>query len=75
MIPMRRNSIAFVTFIAVAMIAGAAEAGKHSAIKTSNEIVNYRAGGYPISIRKPPGPKVGRTVPLRRGVVGTFKWP
>ncbi len=72
---MRMYSIAFVTFIAVAMIAGAAEAGKHRGIKTTNEIVNYRAGGNPISIRKPPGPKVGRTVPLRRGVVGTFKWP
>ena len=74
-IPMRMNSIAFVTFMAVAMIAGAAEAGKHSGIKTTNGIANYRAGGNPISIRKPPVPKVGRTVRLRRGVVGTFKWP
>jgi hypothetical protein len=74
-IPMRMNSIAFVTFMAVAMIAGAAEAGKHSGIKTTNGIVNYRAGANPISIRKPPGPKVGRNVPLHRGVVGTFKWP
>ena len=74
-IPMRMNLIAFVSFIAVAMIAGAAEAGKPSGIKTTNEIVNYRAGGNPISIRKPPGPKVGRSVPLRRGTVGTFKWP
>jgi len=72
---MRMNSIAFVTFIAVVMIAGAAEAGKHSRIKTTNEIVNYRAGGNPISVRKLPGHKAGRTVPLRRGVVGTFKWP
>ncbi len=75
MIPMRMYSIAFVTFIAAAMIAGAAEAGKHDRLKTTNEIVNYRAGGNPISIRKPPGPRVGRTVPLRRGVIGTFKWP
>jgi hypothetical protein len=72
---MRMNLIAFVTFMAVAMIAGAAEARKHSRIKTTNEIANYRAGGNPILIRKPPVPKVGRTVPLRRGVVGTFKWP
>jgi len=74
-IPMRMSSIAFVTFMAVAMIASAAEAGKHHGIKTTNEIVNYRAGGSHISLRKPPGPKVGRTVPLRRGVVGRFKWP
>lgn len=72
---MRMNSIAFVIFIAGAMIAGAAEAGKHSRIKTTNEVVNYRVGGNPISIRKPPRPKVGRTVPLHRGSVGTFKWP
>jgi hypothetical protein len=72
---MRMNSIAFVTFISVAMIAGAAEAGKYRGIKTTNRIVNYRSGGNPISIRKPPGPKVGRTVPLRRGVARTFKWP
>jgi hypothetical protein len=72
---MRTNAIAFVTFIAVAMIAASAEAGKHSGIKTTNEIVNYRAGGNPISIRKPPGRNVGRNVPLRRGSVGTFKWP
>jgi hypothetical protein len=72
---MRMNSIAFVTFMAVAMSASAAEAGKHSGIKTSHEIVDYRAGGNPNWIRKLPGPKVGRTVPLRRGLVGTFKWP
>ena len=72
---MRMNSIAFVTFLAVAMIASVAEAGKHSGIKTTNEIVNYRAGGNPISVRKPPGPQKGRAVPLRRGLVGPFKWP
>jgi hypothetical protein len=33
-IPMRMNSIAFVSFMAVAMIASAAEAGKHRGIKT-----------------------------------------
>jgi hypothetical protein len=69
-IPMTMNSIAFVAFITVAMIAGAAEAGKHRGIKTTNEIVNYRAGGNPISIRRPPGSKVDRILPLRRGVVG-----
>jgi hypothetical protein len=72
---MRVSSIAFVTFITVVMISGAAEAGKHSRIKTTNEIVNYRAGGNPISVRKLPGHKAGRTVPLRSGLVGKFKWP
>jgi hypothetical protein len=70
---MRMNSIAFVAFMAVVMIAGAAEAGKRK-VKT-NEIVDYRAGGDPSSSRKVPSPKVGRTVPLRRGVIGTLKWP
>jgi hypothetical protein len=39
------NSIGFVTFIAVAMIAGAAEAKKHSGIKSTGGTVNYRAAG------------------------------
>jgi hypothetical protein len=72
---MRMNSIGLVTFMAVAMIVSAAEAGKHSGIKTTNEIANYRAGGNPNPVVKSPGPKAGRTVPLRRGVVGKFKWP
>jgi hypothetical protein len=72
---MRMNCISFVTFIVAAMIAGPAEAGKHSGIKRTNEIANYRAGGSPIFIQKSPGPKVGKTVPLHRGVVGGFKWP
>jgi hypothetical protein len=66
--------IGFVTFITVAMIAGAAEAKKHSGIKSTGGIVDYRAGGNPISTLKSPGRSKGRTVPLRRGVVGPIRF-
>jgi len=71
---MRMSSIGFVAFLAVAIIAGAADAKKHSGIKSTGGTANYRAGGSPISILKSPGRNRGRTVPLRRGVVGGFKW-
>jgi hypothetical protein len=71
---MRMTSIGLVTFIAFAMIPSAAEARKHSVIKSTGEIINYRAGGDRISTFKPPGREVFKAVPLRRGVVGTFKW-
>jgi hypothetical protein len=65
-IPMRMNSIAFVTLMAVAMIASAAEAGKRSRIKATNEIVNYRAGGNPISVRMRGDLLSGRPFPIAR---------
>jgi hypothetical protein len=46
---MKMNSLAFVTFMAVAMIASAGEAGKHGRIAT-NEIVKYRAGAIYVAL-------------------------